>query len=53
MSDETIITPQNKTNSLAIVSLVTGLLGFCFPVIVSIAAIITGLIARTQIKESN
>ena len=53
MSDNTIITTQNKTNPMAIVSLVAGLLGFCLPIIASITAIITGLMARKQIKDSD
>jgi hypothetical protein len=45
---------QGKTNSLAIVSLVTGIVGWtAMPLIASIAAIVTGHIARRQIRESH
>ena len=48
----------NKTNTLSIVSLVTGIIGiplaFCYGagLPLSIAAVITGYIGRNQIKES-
>jgi hypothetical protein len=46
----------SKTNVLAIVSLVTGILGIltcsCLGVL-SIAAIVTGILGRNQIKASN
>ena len=43
-----------ETNSLAIVSLIAGIASYFFlPVIGAIAAIITGGIAKRQIRESN
>jgi hypothetical protein len=51
MSDSIIIKP--KTSPMATVSLVAGILGFCLPIIGTITALITGLIARKQIKESD
>ncbi|HEU5072883.1 MAG TPA: DUF4190 domain-containing protein [Polyangiaceae bacterium] len=42
-----------KTNTLAVVSLVCGALGwFMVPVLASIVAIVTGHMARKQIKQS-
>jgi hypothetical protein len=44
---------MHKTNTMAIVSLVSGLLAwFMAPVLGSIVAIITGHMARKQIRES-
>lgn len=45
-----------KTNTLAIISLVSGIAGiflFCFLGIPCIAAIVTGILGRKQISESN
>lgn len=42
-----------KTNTLALVSLICGVLGwFMAPVIASIVAIVTGHMARSQIRQS-
>jgi hypothetical protein len=42
-----------KTNTMAIISLVAGILSWVmFPMLAAIVAIITGHMARTQIKES-
>jgi hypothetical protein len=51
MSENIII--KTKTSPMATVSLIAGVLGFCFPIIGTITAIITGLLARKQIKESD
>jgi len=43
---------QGKTNTLAVVSLVTGIVGWvAMPVVASLAAIVTGHMARKQIRE--
>ena len=42
--------PKPGTNGLAIASLVTGILGCCGPL--AIAAIVLGIVARGQIKQS-
>ena len=42
-----------KTNTLALVSLISGVLGwFMAPVIASIVAVVTGHMARKQIRQS-
>ncbi len=38
------------TSTLAIISLVTGLFGFAFPIIFSLAALVTGYVARRQTR---
>ena len=47
--------PPTKTSVMAIISLVTGILGFVqiLPGIGPIAAVITGHIAKSEIKKSN
>lgn len=46
--------PVAPNSTLAVVSLVTAILGFTFlPVIGSIVAVITGIMARREIRESN
>ncbi len=44
-----------KTNTLAIVSLVTGIMSIplCFCGVLSIAAVVTGILGRNQIRASN
>jgi hypothetical protein len=45
---------QGKTNTLAIISLVAGIVGWtAMPLVGSIAAIITGHMARAQIRASH
>ena len=45
--------PTPPTNTLAMVSLVSGILGWVLiPILASIVAIVTGHMARTQIRES-
>jgi hypothetical protein len=45
--------PAAPTNTLAMVSLVSGILGWVLiPILASIVAIVTGHMARTQIKQS-
>jgi hypothetical protein len=46
--------PVAKTSTLAIISLITGILGFVqiLPVIGPIAAVITGHMAKNEIKKS-
>ena len=45
---------MRKTNTMAIVSLVAGLVGwFMLPVVASIIAVITGHMARAQIRASH
>lgn len=45
--------PTPPTNTMAIVSLVAGILGWVMiPILASIVAVITGHMARTQIKQS-
>ena len=45
--------PAPPTNTLAMVSLVSGILGWVLiPILASIVAIVTGHMARTQIRES-
>lgn len=46
--------PQGKDSSLAIVSLISGILGWLLvPVIGALTAIITGHLANKEIRESN
>ena len=46
--------PVRQTNTLAIISLVSGLLGWTvLPVIGAIAAVVTGHLAKKEIRESN
>ena len=46
--------PPLQTSALAITSLVTGILGWTFlPLLGSLAAIITGHMARAEIRRSN
>jgi hypothetical protein len=45
--------PPRRTNPLAIVSLVAGLAQFLLPFIAAVVAIVTGHIARSQIRRSN
>lgn len=46
--------PPRQTSALAITSLVTGILGWTFlPLLGSLAAIITGHMARAEIRRSN
>ena len=46
-------TSAAPTNTMAIISLVTGLLGwFAFPIIGAIVAVITGHMARREIRDS-
>ena len=45
--------PAPPTNTMAIVSLVSGILGWVLiPILASIVAVVTGHMARTQIKQS-
>ena len=44
---------QTKTNNLAIISLVAGLLGWIIPFIGAIVAVITGHRAKSEIRESD
>src|SRR5262245_38666905 len=46
-------TPPRRTNSLAVVSLVAGLAQFVVPFIAAIVAIVTGHIARSQIRRTH
>jgi uncharacterized membrane protein len=47
-------TPGTKTNTMALVSLIAGILGLTlFPFLGSIAAVITGNIGRKEIAASN
>jgi len=46
--------PPRETSALAITALVTGILGWTFlPLLGSLAAIITGHMARAEIRRSN
>jgi hypothetical protein len=48
------IPPVQTTNTLAIVSLITGIASwFILPFIAAVAAVITGHMAKTEIKKSN
>jgi len=46
-------TPNAKTSNWAIISLITGILNFKFPPFGAIAALVTGYVARKEIRESN
>ncbi|HPL80980.1 MAG TPA: DUF4190 domain-containing protein [Anaerolineaceae bacterium] len=45
--------PGAKTSYWAIISLITGILNFKFPPFGAIAALVTGYVARKEIRESN
>ena len=44
--------PAPKSSSLAIVSLVSGILGLCLPLLGGIVAVITGHMAKKEIRAS-
>lgn len=46
--------PQSRTSTMAVISLIAGILGFfqILPVIGPIAAVITGHMAKSEIKQS-
>lgn len=51
--NQTPYTPSNQTSSLAIASLISGLLSwFLFPIIGAIVAVITGHSAKNEIRAS-
>lgn len=53
MSDFSSSQPQGQTSTLAIVSLVTGIVSwFALPIIGAIIAVITGHMAKREIRES-
>jgi Domain of unknown function (DUF4190) len=47
------VRPASRTSTLAIISLVAGILGWSlFPILGCVVAIITGIMARNEIRES-